>query len=139
MMPHPPPTGGPKAVTGAYRTTIYKRDHKRLQAQRKLPPIGNETVAATKETHEVYESSKPVQSQPAFLSKVTVPYDSRSSFVEGEGFWCHLIFLKVFEVLPGIKSSFLPKSIPDQFSFNFNPEVRISAESYIVYNHTLYL
>ena len=32
--PHPPPKGGPRSTMGNYRTTMFRRDFNRLQAQR---------------------------------------------------------------------------------------------------------
>ena len=32
--PHPPPKGGPRSAMGNYRTTMFRRDFNRLQAQR---------------------------------------------------------------------------------------------------------
>ena len=33
-MPHPPSKGGPRSTMGNYRTTMFRRDFNRLQAQR---------------------------------------------------------------------------------------------------------
>lgn len=64
--PHPPPKGGPRSTMGNYRTTMFRRDFNRLQAQRnqgfpKEPvsikqgtmPLEKEIIPNTPETSEV--------------------------------------------------------------------------------------
>ena len=64
--PHPPPKGGPRSTMGNYRTTMFRRDFNRLQAQRnqgflKEPvsikqgtiPLEKEVIPNTQESSEL--------------------------------------------------------------------------------------